>query len=144
MAKHDTNALNHLQETILRVVILITGEPMAIEDLEGDDLPPPPNRQYKTPHALIPELQKFISEMLEKKWIEPSASEFSSPVLILTEKPNGKGYRFVVDLRQVNKRSRRDGAELLEESQQRLLNKQRLKNKTVKKSEPVPPPPPTI
>eukprot|EP01050_Picozoa_sp_SAG11_P023383 SAG11_NODE_4683_length_1807_cov_1.606557_1_plen_121_part_00 len=30
-----------------------TGEPLVIEDLEGDDLPPPSNRQYKTPHALI-------------------------------------------------------------------------------------------
>ena len=73
-----------------------TGEPLVIEDQEGE-LPPAPNRQYKTPHALIPELQKFITEMLEKKWIEPSASEFSSPVLIL-KKPNGKGYRLVVDL----------------------------------------------
>eukprot|EP01050_Picozoa_sp_SAG11_P040816 SAG11_NODE_17952_length_504_cov_1.330864_1_plen_129_part_10 len=84
-----------------------SGEPLRIEDREGDDLPPPPNdyRQYKTPHALIPELQKFISEMLEKKWIEPASSEYSSPVLIL-KKPSGKGYRFVVDLRQVNKRSK--------------------------------------
>ncbi|MDA8639394.1 hypothetical protein N9L31_00325 [bacterium] len=83
----------------------VTDAPLVIEDREGDDLPPTPNRQYKTPQALIPELQKFISEMLQKKWIEPSASEFSSPVLIL-KKPNGKGYRFVVDLRQVNKRSK--------------------------------------
>lgn len=36
-----------------------------------------------------------------KGWIEPSSSEFSSPVLIL-KKSNGKGYRFVVDLRHVN------------------------------------------
>eukprot|EP01050_Picozoa_sp_SAG11_P003965 SAG11_NODE_239_length_11783_cov_52.724923_8_plen_231_part_00 len=77
---------------------------LIIEDRKGE-LPPAPNRQYKTPHALIPELEKFISELLEKKWIEPSASEFASPVLIL-KKPNGKGYRSVVDLRQINKRSK--------------------------------------
>ena len=66
----------------------------------------PPHRQYKTPRHLLPELEKFITEMLSKKWIEPSKSEYSSPVLIIP-KPNGKGYRFVVDLRAINDRTKR-------------------------------------
>eukprot|EP01050_Picozoa_sp_SAG11_P011480 SAG11_NODE_1217_length_5498_cov_3.519444_1_plen_158_part_00 len=53
-----------------------SGEPMVIEDRDGDDLPPPPNRQYKTPHALIPELQKSISEMLEKKGLSHQHRNF--------------------------------------------------------------------
>ena len=38
----------------------------------------PPHRQYKTPRHLLPELEKFITEMLQKGWIEPSTSEYSS------------------------------------------------------------------
>ena len=34
----------------------------------------PPHRQYKTPRHLLPELEKFITEMLQKGWIEPSTS----------------------------------------------------------------------
>lgn len=71
------------------------------EDAKGE----PPNRSYKTPKHLLPELSKFVSEMLEKGWIEKSTSEYSSPVLIIP-KPSGKGYRFVVDLRGVNARTK--------------------------------------
>ena len=61
----------------------------------------PPHRQYKTPRHLLPELEKFITEMLEKGWIEPSTSEYSSPVLIIPKPPPSTKYRFVVDLRAV-------------------------------------------
>ena len=44
--------------------------------------------------------------MLEKGWIQKSTSDYSSPVLIIP-KPNGKGYRFVVDLRGVNARTKK-------------------------------------
>ena len=43
--------------------------------------------------------------MLAKGWIEPSTSDYSSPILII-KKPNGKGYRMVVDLRAVNARTK--------------------------------------
>ena len=67
----------------------------------------PPHRQYKTPRHLLPELEKFITEMLQKGWIEPSTSEYSSPVLIIPKPPPSKKYRFVVDLRAVNERTKR-------------------------------------
>ena len=86
-------------------VLMEGDDPLTIEDKPGLTTRPP-HRQYKTPRHLLPELEKFITEMLEKKWIEPSKSEYSSPVLIIP-KPNGKGYRFVVDLRQVNERTKR-------------------------------------
>ena len=86
-------------------VLMEGDEPLTIEDKPGLTTRPP-HRQYKTPRHLLPELERFITEMLEKRWIEPSKSDYSSPVLIIP-KPNGKGYRFVVDLRQVNDRTKR-------------------------------------
>ena len=67
----------------------------------------PPHRQYKTPRHLLPELEKFITEMLEKGWIEPSTSEYSSLVPIIPKPPPSTKYRFVVDLRAVNERTKR-------------------------------------
>ena len=67
----------------------------------------PPHRQYKTPRHLLPELEKFITEMLAKGWIEKSTSEYSSPVLIIPKPPPSTKYRFVVDLRAVNDRTKK-------------------------------------
>ena len=93
--------LGEMPETVL----MEGDEALRIED-RPDITSRPPHRQYKTPRHLLPELEKFITEMLSKKWIEPSKSEYSSPVLIIP-KPNGKGYRFVVDLRAINDRTKR-------------------------------------
>ena len=79
--------------------------PLVIHDKE-DAQGAPPNRYYRTPKHLLPELERFITEMLEKGWIQKSTSDYSSPVLIIP-KPNGKGYRFVVDLRGVNARTKK-------------------------------------
>jgi hypothetical protein len=69
---------------------------------------PIPNRSYKIPRALLPSLEKFIVEMKNAGWIENSTSEFCSPVLIIPEGAphENKGYRFVVDLRQLNARTK--------------------------------------
>jgi hypothetical protein len=61
----------------------------------------------KTPRALLPSLEKLIVEIKNAEWIEDSTSDFCSPVLII---PKGlphenKGYRLVVDLRQLNART---------------------------------------
>ena len=83
------------------------GDPMlTIEEKDGLT-ERPPHRQYKTPRHLLPELEKFITEMLQKGWIEPSTSEYSSPVLIIPKPPPSTKYRFVVDLRAVNERTKR-------------------------------------
>jgi hypothetical protein len=57
---------------------------------------------------LLPSLEKFIVEMKNSGWIEDSTSEFCSPVLIIPKgQPHeNKGYRFVVDLRQLNARTK--------------------------------------
>ena len=63
------------------------GDPMlTIEEKDGLT-ERPPHRQYKTPRHLLPELEKFITEMLAKGWIEKSTSEYSSPVLIIPKPP---------------------------------------------------------
>ena len=83
-------------------------EMVRIEDKDDLTNCPIPNRNYKIPRALLPSLEKFIVEMKNSGWIEDSTSEFCSPVLII---PKGlphenKGYRFVVDLRQLNARTK--------------------------------------
>jgi transposase InsO family protein len=83
-------------------------EMVRIEDKVDLSNCPIPNRSYKIPRALLPSLEKFIVEMKNAGWIEDSTSEFCSPVLII---PKGaphenKGYRFVVDLRQLNARTK--------------------------------------
>ena len=83
-------------------------EMVRIEDKDDLSNCPIPNRNYKIPRALLPSLEKFIVEMKNSGWIEDSTSEFCSPVLII---PKGlphenKGYRFVVDLRQLNARTK--------------------------------------
>ncbi len=79
-----------------------------IEDKDDLTNCPIPNRSYKIPRALLPSLEKFIVEMKNSGWIEDSTSEFCSPVLIIPKgQPHeNKGYRFVVDLRQLNARTK--------------------------------------
>ena len=83
-------------------------EMVQIEDKDDLTNCPIPNRSYKIPRALLPSLEKFIVEMKNSGWIEDSTSEFCSPVLIIPKgQPHeNKGYRFVVDLRQLNARTK--------------------------------------
>ena len=57
-------------------------------------------RPYRYPPALRDEIEKQVAEMLDKGLIQPSASLFSSPVL-LVKKQDGS-YRFFVDFRHLN------------------------------------------
>ena len=83
-------------------------EMVRIEDKPDLSNCPIPNRSYKIPRALLPSLEKFIVEMKNAGWIEDSTSEFCSPVLIIPKgtPSENKGYRFVVDLRQLNARTK--------------------------------------
>jgi len=78
-------------------------EPLKIEDRD-DVVGPPPRRTYRVPQALQGQLKLFCDEMVSQGWIQPSKSEWCSPVLIL-KKPSG-GWRFLVDLRGVNARTK--------------------------------------
>jgi hypothetical protein len=57
-------------------------------------------RPYRYPPNLKAEIEKQVVDMLQKGLIQPSASLFSSPVL-LVKKPDGS-YRFCVDFRHLN------------------------------------------
>ena len=64
--------------------------------------------RYRCPENLLSEFKRYIQEMLDKGYISPGESEFSSPILIIkkpgiNEDGTCKGYRFVSDLRALNK-----------------------------------------
>lgn len=62
-------------------------------------------KQYRVPQSLIPEMNKQIEDLLENDIIEPSNSNWNSPILLVPKKegPDGKKqYRLVVDFRRIN------------------------------------------
>lgn len=57
-------------------------------------------RPYRYPPALQDEIELQVADMLQKGLIQPSASMFSSPVLLVKKKD--VGYHFCVDFRHLN------------------------------------------
>lgn len=65
-------------------------------------------KNYRIPHAHQEEINRKIDNMLNNGTIEPSMSEYNSPILLVPKKslpgnPN-KRWRFCVDYRQINKK----------------------------------------
>ena len=69
--------------------------------IETGDAPPVKQRYYRQSYEARIETERQIEEMLKADIIEPSNSEWRSPI-ILVKKKNGQ-YRFTIDFRQLNK-----------------------------------------
>ena len=65
-------------------------------------------KNYRVPHTHKSEIENQIHKMLKDDIIEPSASEYNSPVLLVPKKSlpgsSEKRWRLVIDFRQVNKK----------------------------------------
>jgi len=65
-------------------------------------------KNYRSPHSHVDEIQKQVGKLIEDKIVEPSVSEYNSPLLLVPKKslPNSeeKKWRLVIDYRQINKK----------------------------------------
>ena len=74
--------------------------------IETGNHPPIRSRPYRVPHAQREVIDKHIDDMLHRNVIQPSASPWASPV-VLVPKPDGTS-RFCVDFRKLNKITKKD------------------------------------
>lgn len=65
-------------------------------------------KNYRVPHAHKPEIESQIQKLIDDDIVEPSVSEYNSPILLVPKKSlpgsKEKKWRLVIDYRQVNKR----------------------------------------
>lgn len=62
-------------------------------------------KNYRTPQVEREEVCRQIENLLQNDIVEPSISEYNSPILLVPKKSNNeKKWRLVVDYRQLNKR----------------------------------------
>ena len=71
-----------------------------------EDAVPFKARPYRSNPLVRKEIKRQVQEMLDKDIIEPSTSQFGSPVLLVT-KPDGS-YRFCIDYRKLNSMTKID------------------------------------
>ena len=74
--------------------------------IDVQEAQPVRQRPYRVPETKRQQIAKEVQKMLLSNIIQPSASPWSSPVLLL-EKPNGE-FRFCVDYRRLNEKTKKD------------------------------------
>jgi len=65
-------------------------------------------KNYRSPHSQVNEIQKQVGKLISDGIVEPSVSEYNSPLLLVPKKSspgsNVKKWRLVIDYRQINKK----------------------------------------
>lgn len=108
LSAQERNTLEIFLEEELRQFENVTGRTTLMEHIISvkPGVMPIKQRYYPRNPAMQEIINKEVENMLAEDIIEPSFSEWSSPV-VLVKKPSGK-YRFCVDYRQVNANSKKD------------------------------------
>ena len=73
---------------------------LASHNISVENALPVKQRPYRVSHVNKPKLQQHLQDMLQHNIIRQSQSPWSSPVIIIGKKDDGR--RFVVDYRQLN------------------------------------------
>lgn len=61
-------------------------------------------KNYRLPHSQKNEIREQVNKLLEQDLIEPSQSEYNSPVILVPKKGNSSKWRMCIDFRLVNKK----------------------------------------
>jgi len=65
-------------------------------------------KNYRSPYSQVEEIQKQVGKLIKDNIVEPSVSEYNSPLLLVPKKTlpgsSEKIWRLVVDYRQINKK----------------------------------------
>ena len=80
--------------------------PLMQHDIDAGDAPPIKQSPHRPPLAALDAEDTILDKMLYTGVIEPSSSEWASPVCLVKKKDGT--HRFCVDYRRVNAVSRRD------------------------------------
>jgi len=75
-------------------------------DIEPGARAPPVRGLPRMSKAEMDETRKFLTDMLERGWVEPSLGEYGAPFFFVP-KPNGRGLRAVCDYRAINSITRK-------------------------------------
>jgi hypothetical protein len=75
-------------------------------DIEPGARAPPVRGLPRMSKAEMDETRKFLTDMLERGWVEPSLGEYRAPFFFVP-KPNGRGLRAVCDYRAINSITRK-------------------------------------
>lgn len=95
------NFLKDYKDIFAKSVLDLPGCSTVMHKIELKDDRPVKSKAYRVPHSLRPELDSQLDMLLEAGILQPSMSEFASPV-ILVKKACGQ-FRLAVDFRKLNR-----------------------------------------